>query len=64
MKLSEVAKALSLRVEAGESELDKEVTGGYVGDLLSHVMAKARKGDIWVTVQAHQNIVAVAVVAT
>jgi imidazolonepropionase-like amidohydrolase len=63
LKLSELARALSLQVEAGGDNLDREVTGGYVGDLLSHVMAKAHKGDIWVTVQAHQNIVAVAVVA-
>lgn len=63
MRLKDVAKALSLTVEAAEGKLDKQVTGGYVGDLLSHVMAKAQPGDIWVTVQAHPNIVAVAVVA-
>lgn len=63
MKLSDVAKALSLQVHAGEDKLDREVVGGYVGDLLSHVMAKAKAGNIWVTVQAHPNIVAVAVVA-
>jgi hypothetical protein len=63
LKLSEVVEALSLQVEAGGDKLDKEVTGGYVGDLLSHVMAKARAGNLWVTVQAHPNIVAVAVVA-
>lgn len=63
MRLRDVAKALSLTVEAAEGRLDKQVTGGYVGDLLSHVMAKAQQGNIWVTVQAHPNIVAVAVVA-
>lgn len=35
-------------------------TGGYSSDLLSCVMAGARKGHLWTTLQAHLNIVAVA----
>jgi hypothetical protein len=35
-------------------------TGGYSSDLLSCVMAGARKGYLWITLQAHLNIVAVA----
>lgn len=35
-------------------------TGGYSSDLLSCVMAGAKKGYIWTTLQAHLNIVAVA----
>ena len=35
-------------------------TGGYSSDLLSCVMAGAKKGNLWVTLQAHLNIVAVA----
>src|SRR5215212_1124762 len=35
-------------------------TGGYSSDLLSCVMAGAKKGDLWITLQAHLNIVAVA----
>ncbi len=38
-----------------------EVTGGYAGDLLSEVMANGNPGQLWVTRQVHQNIVAVAV---
>lgn len=34
--------------------------GGYSSDLLSCVMAGAKNGNIWVTLQAHMNIVAVA----
>jgi len=34
--------------------------GGYSSDLLSCVMAGAKKGDLWITLQAHLNIVAVA----
>ena len=33
---------------------------GYTSDLLSCVMAGATKGAVWVTLQAHLNIVAVA----
>jgi hypothetical protein len=61
VKLLEIKNSFNLRVESGEEYLDREVSGGYVGDLLSDVMANARKGNLWVTRQAHPNIVAVAV---
>jgi len=35
-------------------------TGGYSSDLLSCVMASAKRGFVWITLQAHLNIVAVA----
>ncbi len=41
----------------------KEVTGCYVGDLLSFVMGRATPGDLWITVMNNINIVAVAVMA-
>ncbi len=40
--------------------LEKEISSGYVGDLLSWVMANAKDGCAWVTIQTHVNIVAVA----
>jgi predicted transcriptional regulator len=51
---------LGLGLAAGSKGLEREVTGGYCGDLLSDVMANARNGDVWLTIQSHQNIVAVA----
>ena len=60
MTLAEVVKALNLEVRAGESELERDVVGGYVSDLLSDVIAGAKEGDLWITLQLHQNIVAVA----
>ena len=39
---------------------ENEVNGGYVSDLLSDVMAHAKDGNILITIQAHQNTVAVA----
>jgi len=60
MLLREITAKLGLKVSSGATSLEKEITGGYVSDLLSDVMANAKKGDIWVTLQTHQNIVAVA----
>ena len=39
---------------------EKEITGGYTGDLLSFVMGSARSGDAWVTIMSNVNVVAVA----
>ena len=61
IKLSEVIKQLNLKIECGEQFLDKEIQGGYVSDLLSDVMANCKEGYIWITLQGHPNIVAVAV---
>jgi hypothetical protein len=49
-----------LEVRAGETEKDRVVRGGYVSDLLSDVIAGAKEGDLWITLQIHQNVVAVA----
>lgn len=61
MKVREIQDYLNLQVAAGAKGLDKEVAAGYCGDLLSDVMANAQKGGVWLTIQSHQNIVAVAV---
>jgi len=61
IKLLEIVKSFDLQVVCGEEFLDREVSGGYASDLLSDVMTNTKKGDIWVTRQAHPNIVAVAV---
>jgi predicted transcriptional regulator len=60
MKLKEIAEALDLRVYCGEERLQREVTGGYVSDLLSDVMGNASEGEVWITLQAHMNVVAIA----
>jgi predicted transcriptional regulator len=60
MKLRDIVKTLGLKVISGEKYLEEEVTGGYAGDLLSDVLANSKKGYIWVTLQIHQNIIAVA----
>ena len=60
MKLHEIIKELGLEIKSNVSNLDNEVLGGYASDLLSDVIANAKKGDIWITLQIHQNIVGVA----
>lgn len=60
MTLNEIADSLNFEVKTCQTELEKEATGGYASDLLSDVIANAREGDVWITLQIHQNIVAVA----
>jgi predicted transcriptional regulator len=60
MKLAQLAEELALTVKAAQRGLAKEVKGGYTSDLLSDVMANSKEGDIWVTIQGHPNVVAVA----
>lgn len=61
MKLREIIKQLDLKIRVEDADLDCEVTRGYVSDLLSDVMGNAHEGDLWITLQVHQNIIAVAV---
>jgi predicted transcriptional regulator len=60
MKISDIITGLNLKVIAGHNGLSNEITGGYVSDLLSDVMGNAKEGQIWITLQTHQNIIAVA----
>ncbi len=60
MKLSELVEKFNLEVKCAADKLDRKVGGGYVSDLLSDVIANGRAGDLWVTLQIHQNIVGVA----
>jgi hypothetical protein len=60
MQLKEITTALDLDVKTGAHLLEREVSGGYAGDLLSDVLAHAGPANIWVTLQIHANIVAVA----
>jgi hypothetical protein len=60
MNLQDLVKEFNLEVKTGASHLEDEVTGGYVSDLLSDVLAHADDGVLWVTLHIHQNIVAVA----
>ncbi len=60
MKLKEIIEKLQLKVLTGQENLDADVTGGYASDLLSDVIANSKQGNLWITLQIHQNIIAVA----
>lgn len=61
MTLEELGKRLSLNLVTKGTNLERVVTGAYASDLLSWVMGHAAENQIWITVQSHPNIVAVAV---
>ena len=61
MNLKKIVEHLELNVLTAYKELDVDVTNGYTSDLLSDVIAKSQEKDIWITLQTHQNIIAVAV---
>ena len=62
MTATQLRQALSLQILA-EQDPQREVTGGYAGDLLSWVMGRAKSGDAWVTIMTNRNILAVAALA-
>lgn len=59
MTLTEVVERLGLRVLTSKGIGDAKVTGGYTCDLLSDVMANSKTGNLWITMQTHQNVLAV-----
>lgn len=46
-----------------EGKLDRPITGGYCGDLLSWVMGRAPSGHAWFSVMGNVNAIAVCVLA-
>ena len=61
MNVALAAQEIGGKIVTGAEEAgNREVRGGYASDLLSDVMANSIKGDLWVTMQKHVNIVAVA----
>ena len=60
MRLRDILGEIPMKVRTENADLDREIKGGYISDLLSDVMANSKEGDLWVTLQVHQNIVAVA----
>lgn len=61
MNLNQIIQDLDLKVLTNSQNLSQlSPENGYVSDLLSCVMAGAPHHGVWVTLQAHINIVAVA----
>lgn len=60
MKISDLVENIQLTVFTGKIGMNNEITGGYVSDLLSDVMGNASEGNVWITIQNHLNVVAIA----
>lgn len=60
MTVNNVVENLQLTVLAGKSGLNNQVTGGYTSDLLSDVMGNITDKFIWITLQTHKNVMAIA----
>lgn len=60
MKIGELLDATGYKVVC-EGDREREISGALVGDLLSFVISEAKKDWVWVTIQVHINVSAVAV---
>lgn len=60
VSLSKVIEHLKLEVLSSKEDVERPIEGGYAGDLLSCAMRGAKKNYVWVTLQSHTNVVAVA----
>lgn len=63
MNVKQFCDAISGKITAGQKFSEKEITGGYTGDLLSLTISKAKVGDAFITVMNNVNTVAVASLA-
>lgn len=63
LTVKELAKTLNCKILTCPDETDRQVTGCYIGDLLSWVMGRANEGDAWLTIMGNINAVAVATLA-
>ena len=60
MKLRELIERAGLEILTDAGGLGNEVAGGYTSDLLSDVMGNSHEGQVWITMQTHMNVIAVA----
>ena len=58
MRLTELCNQLNLKNICGDR--DTEISGVYVGDFLSRAMSRVEADNVWVTIMANTNVVAVA----
>lgn len=60
MELENIISELNLSRFNERTDTSREVTGGYTSDLLSDVMGYASPGEVWITLQTHKNVAAIA----
>lgn len=59
MTVKEIIEKLNLKVYNNANE-NVEISGAYASDLLSDVMGNAKSGQLWITMQTHKNVAAIA----
>ena len=64
ISLKDIIEKLNLESLTASPDMERPVAGGYASDLLSCVMKGAAKDCLWVTLQSHMNVVAVASLAS
>lgn len=60
MKIRDIVQELGLRTVCS-GKMSGDVASVITGDLMSFIVGKAQPGSIWITVQNHLNVAAVAV---
>ena len=60
MKVADIVEKLGLEICCGTAGINREIKGGYTSDLLSDVMGNAQEGNLWITLQPHKNVMAIA----
>ncbi len=58
MKVQEIVDRLELK--GATKVFDKEITGVYMSDMVSDIIANAKAGNLLVTIQIHANVIAAA----
>jgi predicted transcriptional regulator len=58
MTLSQLCEIIPLTVVTGDTA--KEFDGVYAGDLLSRAMSRVKFDNLWITIMANTNVIAVA----
>lgn len=62
MKVKDLIDGKSIK-EINLSDPEREISGVYIGDLLSWVMGRAKENDAWITIMSNINVAAVASLA-
>ena len=60
ISLKTIVEKLNMEAVSSIEGVNRPVEGGYASDLLSCAMRGAKKDFLWVTLQSHVNVVAVA----
>ncbi|HKL37327.1 MAG TPA: hypothetical protein VJ876_00430 [Bacteroidales bacterium] len=60
MVVSDLVEKFGLDIYSGKEGTGRTVAGGYASDLLSDVMGHAQEGQVWITLQTHKNVMAIA----